>query len=598
MNFIQHTLQVVEVGKAQILVRIVPLLTALLVVVIVYDFILYHGLNDAQLMDNAQLARQIVRHQGFTTKFLRPQAVAQLRDYAVSQSLLTGKSRDLFPSNLFPSGTPRILPDTYNAPGYPCLLAAWFYLTRPDFNQVPAAMGAARMYSPERWIPLFNQAFMLMTAVLVFALGLRLFDDRVAWMGLVAFLGTDLIWHYTLTALSTSILMFFVTAALMCALEICCIGEACFENEDLSFAPAWPWAFAVALLLAVICLTRLHLLVLLVPLFVLLMVMPRASFFLCAFIALVVISLVMPWVLHVWTISGHPLGSNFALVLAGEGDYTDNQISCSTSIPSYEQLFKDVGKKELSGFRWHFEHAWNLLGSNPFILLFGASILHQFRRLRTRLFHWFLFGCALFLIAANNLGSAAPDTLGPWNVVIVLFPCMLVIGCAFFFILLDRLHLQIRLLNNLIIITALALTAAPLALSLTTFGGIPYNFPPYFPPEIKALGQLAQPDEWITSDMPWATAWYADRPSLWLPDSISDFENFHDNVCPTGLLFLTPVSWSEPVSDFTTGEHKDWLSFVAGLPVPNAFPLSEQKAFPIAGSYYSVWSDRARWLGK
>jgi 4-amino-4-deoxy-L-arabinose transferase-like glycosyltransferase len=598
MNFIQTTLQLVEVGKAQILVRIVPLLAALLVVVVVSDFILYHGLNDAQSMDNAQLARQIVRHQGFTTEFLRPQAVAQLRDYAVSQSLLTGKPRDLFPSNLFPPGTPRILPDTYNPPGYPCLLAAWFYLTRPEFDQVPAAMIVKRMYSPDRWIPLFNQVFMLMTAVLVFALGLRLFDDRVAWLGLVAFLGTDLIWHYTLTALSTSVLMFFVTAALMCALEICCVGEACFENEDLSFAPAWGWAFAVALLLAAACLTRLHLLVLLVPLFVLLMVMPRANFFLCAVIALVVIGMVTPWFLHVRAVSGHSLGSNFALLLFGEGSYSDNQIYCSTSIPSYEEIFKDVGKKELSGFRWHFEHAWNLLGSNPFILLFGASILHQFKRLRTRLFHWFLFGCALFLIAANNLGSAAPDTLGPWNVVIVLFPCMLVIGCAFFFILLDRMHVQLRLLNNLIITTTLALTAAPLALTLTTSGTLPFNFPPYLSPEIKELGQLAQPDEWVTSDMPWATAWYADRASLWLPDSVSDFENFHDNVCPTGLLLLTPVSWSEPVSTFTSDEYKDWLPFVAGLPAPSAFPLSEHAVIPIRGSNYSIWSDRMRWQEK
>jgi hypothetical protein len=61
MNFIQSTLQVVEVGKAQVLVRIIPLLTTLLVVIGAYNFIVYHGLSDAQSMDNAQLARQIAR---------------------------------------------------------------------------------------------------------------------------------------------------------------------------------------------------------------------------------------------------------------------------------------------------------------------------------------------------------------------------------------------------------------------------------------------------------------------------------------------------------------------------------------------------------
>jgi len=596
MNFIQRLVQVVEVGKAQILVRLIPLLVILLFVGGSYDLIIYHGLSDAQSMDNAQLARQIVRKQGFTTEFLRPQAVAQLRDYALSQSLQTGKPRDLFPSDRFPTGTPRVLPDTYNPPGYPYLLATWFYLTHPEFEQVSSSMNTGRMYSGDRWIPLLNQSFMLLTAVLIFALGRRLFDDRVAWMSMVAFLGTELVWHYTVTALSTSVLMFLVTATLMCALEICCVGEACFENEDRSFTPAWLWGFATALLLAAACLTRLHLLVLLIPLFVLLMVMPRGNLLLFAALALVVIGLVAPWFLHVNAVSGNPLGSNVPLLLYGEGDYAGNQIYCTTSIPHYERLFRAAGKKETSGFRWHFEHAWDLLGSNPFILLFGASILHQFKRRRTRLFHWLLFGCALVLIAANNLGSASPDALGPWNTLVVLLPCMVVIGCAFFFILLDRLNLQMKLVRNMVVTIALALTGMPLTLTLTTTSPSAFSFPPYWPPLINIFGQFAQPDEWVTTDMPWATAWYADRASLWLPDSISDFENFHDNVCPTGILLLTPVTWASPISTVTSsGEYKDWFPFVAGLPTPANFPLSVHTATAPPIPSYSLWSDRPRW---
>ena len=428
MNFIQHTLQVVEVGKAQILVRIVPLLTALLVVVIVYDFILYHGLNDAQSMDNAQLARQIVRHQGFTTKFLRPQAVAQLRDYAVSQSLLTGKPRDLFPSNLFPPGTPRILPDTYNPPGYPCLLAAWFYLTRPEFDQVPAAIAAARMYAPDRWIPLLNQVFLLMTAVLIFALGLRLFDNRVAWLGLVAFLGTDLVWHYTLTALSTNVLMFLVTAALMCALEICCVGEACFDNEDRSFAPAWRWAFAAALLLAAACLTRLHLLVLLVPFFIFLMVMPRANFFLCAVIALMVIGLVTPWFLHVSAVSGDPLGSNFALLLLARATTRAIRFIARPPSPATSRSLRTWVKRSTPAFAGILSMPGTCWAPIRLFFFLAPPFCINSDAVGPGCFIGSCLAAPYCLIAANNLGSATPDTLGPWNVVVVLFPCMLVMG--------------------------------------------------------------------------------------------------------------------------------------------------------------------------
>ena len=103
--------------------------------------------------------------------------------------------------------------------------------------------------------------------------------------------------------------------------------------------------------------------------------------------------------MHLYAVSGNPLGSNSMLVMYGEGDYKGNQIYCTTSIPSYEQLFGQASKKETPGFRWTLEHAWELLGANPLILFFGASILHQFKRRRTQMFHWLLFGCAFVLIA-------------------------------------------------------------------------------------------------------------------------------------------------------------------------------------------------------
>jgi hypothetical protein len=328
--------------------------------------------------------------------------------------------------------------------------------------------------------------------------------------------------------------------------------------------------------------------------------MPRASFSLFAVIALVVLGLVAPWFLRLYDVSGNPLGSNFLQLLYGPGDYSGNQIYCMTSIPDDEHLFREASGKESAGFLWHFAHGWDLLGVNPFILFFGASILHQFKRRQTQAFHWLLFGCALALIAANNLGSATPKAIDAWNTLVVLFPCMVVIGSAYFFILLDRLNLQIRLLHNLIVTTALALTVTPLMLALTLGNATYTPYPPYFPPAIKGYGQLAQPDEWITSDMPWATAWYADRASLWLPDSISDFEHLHDDVCSTGILILTPITWSEPTSTFLTGEYKDWFPLISipqiqGLNAPPDFPLTQHALIAPTNLDYSLWSDRPRW---
>ncbi|HEX4141648.1 MAG TPA: hypothetical protein VHY09_14970, partial [Candidatus Methylacidiphilales bacterium] len=143
MNWIQGTLQTLEVGKGSILIRLVPLLVVLALIGFFSDYSIYKGLNDPQSMDNAQLARQIARGKGFTTEFLRPRAVSQLHDFAVKQGLSSGKSGDLFPSDQFPPGTPRILPDTYNAPGFPYLLAGWFVLVHPEFDQPPTSIGSS-----------------------------------------------------------------------------------------------------------------------------------------------------------------------------------------------------------------------------------------------------------------------------------------------------------------------------------------------------------------------------------------------------------------------------------------------------------------------
>jgi hypothetical protein len=599
MNFIQGTLQMVEVGKGSVIVRLIPLLVAVVIVGFGCNFGLYHGLDDPQSMDNAQLARQIVRGQGFTTEFLRPHAIAQLRDYAVSQGLQSGKPRDLFPSDQFPPGAPRILPDTYNAPGYPYLLAGWFLLVHPEFEQTPNGIMGAAMYSPDRWIPLLNQIFLVLTAGIVFALGHRLFDERVAWMGLVAFLVTDLVWKYSLTGLSTSVLMFLATAALYAIQEILQIGEACFTSEERSFRPAWIWGVVLALVLAAICLTRLQLIVLLVPIVLLLVVMPRASVGLGALVTVLVVAAVAPWYFRLEDVSGSFLGSNAPLVLHGLANYEGNEIYCTTAIPGYEQLFGDAARKEFFGFRWNFEHAWSLLGANPLVLLFGASILHQFKRTRTRLFHWFIYACVVAILVANNLGSDNPEAIDPWNSLVILMPGMVVVGSAFFFILLDRLSLQLWLMNNLIVFFTLLLAALPLTINLTSGSRtyIPFAFPPYWPPMIKQLAQLTQPNEWVTSDMPWATAWYGDRASLWLPDSLADFENFHDNVCPTGLILFTPVTWQQPLGDVRNGEYKEWFTFAVGALPPDNFPLSVHTQ---TGNIpdYSLWSDRPRWQTK
>ena len=98
--------------------------------------------------------------QGFTTKFLRPYALSQF-------SSLTHKSGipmdTLFPAAKFPRTRRAFMPDTYNAPGYPYLLAELVQTYEPGLRlrrNGPGNRGQAHVYGPDRVIPWLNQVFL------------------------------------------------------------------------------------------------------------------------------------------------------------------------------------------------------------------------------------------------------------------------------------------------------------------------------------------------------------------------------------------------------------------------------------------------------
>jgi hypothetical protein len=66
--------------------------------------------------------------------------------------------------------------------------------------------------------------------------------------------------------------------------------------------------------------------------------------------------------------------------------------------------------------------------------------------------------------------------------------------------------------------------------------------------------------------MPWAVAWYADRRSLWVPDTLKTLTEFNDyNVLggPVNGLYLTPVSGSQnTLGDILKGEYRDWATVI------------------------------------
>ena len=94
------------------------------------------------------------------------------------------------------------------------------------------------------------------------------------------------------------------------------------------------------------------------------------------------------------------------------------------------------------------------------------------------------------------------------------------------------------------------------------------------------LHDWMKPAEVTASDIPWAVAWYANRRSVWLPDTPKALVEFRDNNvlgAPINGLYLTPVSSTDiNFRDIVKGEYHDWAAVIMRLGAPNNFPFKWQ----------------------
>jgi hypothetical protein len=123
----------------------------------------------------------------------------------------------------------------------------------------------------------------------------------------------------------------------------------------------------------------------------------------------------------------------------------------------------------------------------------------------------------------------------------------------------------------------------------------PLSYPPYHPPEIQRVGQLAAPNELIMSDIPWAVAWYGQRECVTIPLNPSEeFLNIYDYVKPVNELYLTEKTLNIDLLPELTLSRPDpntWRHFAltAGIneQLPANFP--DGTSFPLNSISSSVF---------
>ena len=125
-----------------------------------------------------------------------------------------------------------------------------------------------------------------------------------------------------------------------------------------------------------------------------------------------------------------------------------------------------------------------------------------------------------------------------------------------------------------------------------------YHWPYYYPRGLASIHSCVDEKEVIVTDIPWATAWYADRVSIWLPKNKKQFYELmkysRDKNEEIAGILITPTSLHQPLMNIIGGENEDWQDIILRLPVSArsgglADTMAHVTDFPFKQPYW-VWT--------
>jgi len=517
-------------------------------------------------MDQGQIARNIASGKGFSTQFIRPLAIWQLEHAG------KGVPKDDFP-------------DFYQSPLNPLVNALPMSLVKSAWKMTPTDL----VYAGDRVIAATAVLFFLISVGIWYFIGARIFDSKLSLIGCAIILLTDMMWQFSLSGLPQMLMLLLFSGAIWLTL-------IAMSSRDRP-VPVLLSLFGAGLLFGLMTLAHGIALWIFVGwlIFSLVYFQPRGIAALAGLAALMIV--VLPWMARNYSVSGNPFG----LAIYG---------AVTTGSPEETFLRSLDGAPGLGGagiisrlkanVSAQIEAIFSYVGMNLAAGAFFLALLHPFRSSVTSIFRWcivLMWIGAVFGMGVFGLGGTVSS-----NQLHVLFiPIFVFYGLAFLMVLWSRWEMSYPILRIIFISTVVFLSAIPLLATLTGGRGAAINWPPYVPPFIGILADWFEEDEIIASDMPWAVAWYAQRKSLLLPDTVKSFNSINDYRmlgAPISGLYLTPVTGNLRLfSDIYKGAYKEWALLITRPPRVDGFALPFYTALPIEGECI-IFADRDRWNKK
>ena len=515
-------------------------------------FTLFRGLNSPNAMDQAQIAREIARGNGFATKFIRPVAYNQAKEH----------QKQTIPLANFQ--------DTYHSPLNPLLNAAILKIIGADKSENWGMAENEMVFPLDRVIATVSTLAFLMSIGVFYLLISRLFDPKIAGVTAILMLFCETFWNYALSGLPQMLMLLLFSCALYFAYR---------AIEDSTEGRA-PFASAIIAGVFFTLLAMTHFLAVWIALgyiiYAAISFRPRGIVAVCILLTLIIPSTFVLW--RNFGITGTPFGTAFLNLYNGMGGGNEDMIMRTRDLEEYPLLTTGIFSSIIRTTLTQTTSIIPFLGGILVAPAFFLALLHPFKRPSIASFRWAILTMFAFTAFGLAIFGVTTEPLDPNQIHLLFAPIMTAYGLALISILWSRVPLVVStpLLQNVHHIFIITLCALPLLISLPLKvrvgmerkdrGGIP-QWPPYYAPALNlGLAKMLKKDQVCFSDQPWAVAWYADRTSIWLPPTRTDFTELEgiasDLQTPVGGILISPSSHGSGNAAEVAEKYKDFTSLV------------------------------------
>jgi len=606
----QEWIHFIEEGGGAKLLRGGLVCIAFLAVAIIYNLVAYKNFNTEEAMDAAQLARNISAGKGYTTDHIRLSSVGlmeaqaneklatiqeELRGSSVSEkrrAQLGKQQEELRDVALLKTAQP----DLANAPAYPLLLAG-LMKTAPIDYQIPRKPFGA--YGPELWITCLNQVLFFLSAILLFRIANQLFDRPIAFVSAGLFGATELFWRFSVSGLPIMLLLLIFLLLAWALLRFEGTSEKAPASKFLG------WAILAGGLVGVGCLTRYAFGWLIVPVllfFVLFGTGHRVKICLTAFVTFLVV--VSPWLARNYSVSGNFFGTAGYAMSENTPQFPENQMDRSlTAIADLKKVgMTDYLRKFMLNSRDLVENQIPRLGGSWLMLLFAAGFLLPLQtktqsRMRMFVLWSILVLWPVFAFGKTHLANDSPQ-INSENLMVLVSPIAFAFGVALYFNFVRKIVFPEPVFAYVAATVFCLVISAPLIFAFLPPRVNPNAFPPYHPPVIQETASWMREGELMMSDIPWAVAWYGNRPCLSLSQTYAkDFIRLNDDVRPIHALYLSSKTTESRFLSQVVKDPHGWGRFILECLTknepPGGFPL--KKAPPGFLPDHFFLTDWERW---